>query len=133
MWEIKDGTKLIAQGDSVFEYEFGTHFLSKPEEALQYAVFNLPNGEIIDRHIHKTRLRTGIYPTHEFFLVMRGKLQVDFFNDKKVDMGSCLLVQGDFFCQYSGGHGFKVLSPGTLFIEVKHGPFVGVEADKEKF
>ena len=133
MWEIKDGTKLIARGGSIYDYESGAHFLSKPKEKLQFAVFNLPSGEILNRHIHKKRQRRGFYPTHEFFIVMNGKIEVMFYTEERVVLKRMALSQGDFYCHYSGGHGFKVILPNTVFIEVKHGPFSTVEADKIKF
>ncbi len=133
MWEIKDGTKLIARGGDVYDFHAGAHFLSNPKEALQYAVFNLPQGDSIQPHIHKTRERQGEYPTHEFFIVLEGALEVVFYSEERIVLGHRVLYDGDFFCQHSGGHGFRTIARGTIFIEVKHGPFTTVEDDKEKF
>ena len=133
MWAIKDGTELIARGDNIFNFEPGVHFLSNPDEWMQYAVLNVNEGTDIQRHIHKRRFRHSFSITHEFFIIWFGCLLVQFFSTSKELVSQKELIPGDFFCQYSGGHGFVVLAPGTLFIEVKHGPFTTIEDDKEKF
>ena len=133
MWEIKDGTKLIARGGQVSEFPEGKHFLSQPIDRMQYAVYYLNGGEL-DRHTHKPRNRQGKYPTHEFFVVLSGRLEVLFYTDERVEFAERKqLTSGDFFCQHGGGHGFKVIEPETVFIEVKHGPFTTSEDDKERF
>jgi len=133
MWEIRDGTKLLARGGQVAEFPEGKHFLSQPMEQMQYAVYRLNDGEL-SRHIHKPRNRQGKYPTNEFFVVLSGCLEVSFYSENRTGLASRRqIISGGFFCQHTGGHGFKIIEPETVFIEVKHGPFTAVEDDKEKF
>lgn len=132
MWTISAGIKLIARGGSINDYDKGSHFLSEDSEVMQYAVYSI-DKEMISRHVHKPRNRQGKYPTHEFFIVWCGTLLVTFYTMDKQVISSKVLHGGDFFCQHSGGHGFESLEYGTVFMEVKHGPFLGVEIDKIKF
>jgi hypothetical protein len=51
---------------------------------------------------------------------------VDFYDRDDVYIRSAVLERGDVILLVSGGHGFRMLEP-TEMIEVKQGPFVGME------
>lgn len=135
MREIKDGTKLIARWGNAFTYlTEGTTFLSQPEDYMQYAIMSLKYDEHVPRHIHKKRYREATtYPTHEFFVVLNGKVLATIYNDDKQELGTIVLTEGSFLCQHAGGHEFNAVRSETVMLEIKHGPFLGVEIDKEKF
>lgn len=47
-------------------------------------------------------------------------------------MVDTVIGKGDLIVLLSGGHGFEILED-TKFFEVKQGPFIGTDNDKEKF
>jgi hypothetical protein len=87
-------------------------------------------GNVIKPHLHKLSRREVEY-THEVLFIKRGKVQVNFYDTSKAHIGSEVLNGGDVILLCGGGHGFKVLEE-TVMIEVKQGPFMGLE-DKERF
>ncbi|MDE6866575.1 MAG: WbuC family cupin fold metalloprotein [Muribaculaceae bacterium] len=83
----------------------------------------LPGTEIpVHRHNH----------TVETYILLRGKLEVNFYNDRKEIMESFLLdpAIGNYGLNIPKGqwHGLKVLAPSSI-IEVKDGPYTPLSPD----
>lgn len=131
--EIKHGDLLLAVVGNLKDAPHGNAFYGNGKNPLEWAMFNLSGGDVLQAHIHKTRKRIGSHKTVEFLYIVQGKLRVDFYDLGKNKLCSEVLSANEFVCLYDGGHGFKALRNDTKFIEVKNGPFVGVEEDKEKF
>ncbi len=89
-----------------------------------------PKGMKIKPHIHNLVPR-NIKFTQEVLVLKKGKLKVDFFNDRNEFVDSRVLGAGDTILLVSGGHGFEVLEEIEV-IEVKQGPYLGDE-DKVHF
>lgn len=90
-----------------------------------------PAGYEIGPHIHKLVVREIQY-TQEALLVKSGKIRVNLYSDDKKFVGSEELVAGDVVLLASGGHGFVFLEKSEL-IEIKQGPYISFEVDKERF
>ena len=134
MYEIKDRQGiLLAIVGNITDVPSGQNFCEDANSPLQWGTAKLDKGVILQSHLHKMRERIKKHRTIEFFYIAEGKLQVDFYSEDKQKVDTRVLDSGDFMCQYNGGHGFKTLRPNTVFIEIKNGPFVGAEEDKEKF
>ena len=133
MFEVRDNKLLLAIGGHEEDIGEDRLFYGSEEDWMQWATFWYNKDKKIEPHIHKKRNRQGKYKTHEFIYVIRGCLRVDFYNLNKKLIESKKLHKGGFVMLYDGGHGFVIEKPDTKFIEVKHGPFVSVEKDKEKF
>ena len=131
--EIKHGELLLAVIGRIKDIPNGKSFYGDGKNPLEWATFKLGKCDVLQPHIHKVRNRLGSHKTIEFLYVMQGKLQIDFYDLNKNNLCSEVLSAGAFVCLYDGGHGFKALREDTKFIEVKNGPFVGIEEDKEKF
>ena len=69
--------------------------------------------------------------TQEVLLLKRGRLQVDFYDDRQTYLESRILEAGDVILLATGGHGFEVLEEIEM-IEVKQGPYAG-DKDKTRF
>jgi hypothetical protein len=91
---------------------------------------NHPKGKQIEPHIHSIVKREVLY-TKEVLLIRKGKLRVDFYDDKKEYLESWVLTSGDVILLASGGHGFEILEDTEMF-EVKQGPYAG-DMDKTRF
>ena len=133
MKDIKCGKLLVASIGNVAEIQKGKTFSLNPLDPLQYGLFNLLKGEILQRHIHKVRSRVKRHKTLEFLYMVKGELEATFYSLERVMFHKQILKEGDFVMLYDGGHGFKVLRDDTVFIEVKNGVYVSVESDKVKF
>lgn len=87
-------------------------------------------GDAIQPHRHKINKREIIF-TQETLFIKQGVLKVNFYDMERRFVGSEVLNQGDVILLCGGGHGFEILED-TVMIEIKQGPYVGIE-DKERF
>lgn len=114
---------------SKFKQE-GIKFFTPSDFSQQLGYMNRPSGYVIEPHVHKPVKRT-INFTKEVLFIRKGKLKVDFYDDKMKYVESKILKDGDIILLSNGGHGFLMLED-TEIIEVKQGPYAG-EIDKERF
>jgi len=131
--EVRHGGLLLAVIGNITDVAHGKSFYGNGESPLEWGIFNLDADVTLQPHIHKVRERIHAHKTIEFLYVIQGSIGADFYNFNKEIVQSATLGTGDLVCLYDGGHGFRILEDDTKFIEVKSGPFVGVEEDKEKF
>ncbi len=110
--------------------EKGRKFPSKEEDFLQIGVLELEKGEWIHPHIHKDSERK-INKTHKVVYVVSGKMEFYFYHlGRKVK--ETIVSEGEIIFLLEGGFGFKALEDETKIIEIKQGPYPGLEKDKEK-
>jgi len=110
--------------------EAGIHFLTPGEFSQQLAYMRHPAGKVIDPHLHNPVARTVHY-TQEVLFIKRGRLRVDFYDDRQTYLETRILEAGDTILLASGGHGFEALEEIEV-IEVKQGPYAG-DNDKTRF
>ena len=108
----------------------GVNFFTPEKFSQQLAFMEHKAGHDIDAH-HHTRTPREVEFTQEVLIIRKGKLRVDFYDDKKEYISSRVLNANDVILLASGGHGFKVLEDVEM-VEVKQGPFVGSD-DKVRF
>lgn len=108
----------------------GITFFTPDEFSQQLAYMKHPSGKVIDAHIHNPAPRTVAY-TQETLFIRRGRLRVNFFDDRQGYLESRDLTAGDVILLIKGGHGFEVLEDLEMF-EVKQGPYSG-DNDKTRF
>ena len=109
----------------------GINFFTPDSFSQQLAFINHPKETSIKPHIHKLVKREVFY-TQEVLIIRKGKLKVDLYTNDKQYICSRILCSGDVILLASGGHGFKMLED-TEMIEVKQGPYIDAESDKERF
>ena len=131
--EVRSNGTLLARVGNIFEAPDGVTFYSKPEDILQYGACVHKAQTELKPHVHLKRARVSFHRTYEFMYVVCGRMECTLFNDVKKPVATIMLVQGDWIAMHDGGHGFKVLSDCTRFIEVKNGQFLSTEQDKERF
>ena len=108
----------------------GISFFTPGDLSQQLAYMRHPTGKLIDAHVHNPVRRTVTY-TQETLFLKRGRLRVDFFDNRQNYLESRELRAGDVILLIRGGHGFEVLEELEM-IEVKQGPYAGDE-DKTRF
>ncbi len=109
----------------------GRKFPSKDEDFLQIGVLELKKGEWIHPHFHPPRERV-INKTQKAVYVVSGKMQFNFYK-MGVKVKETIVNAGEIVFLLEGAFGFKALEDETRIIEVKQGPYPGLEADKKKF
>lgn len=128
---IKHGEETIA---IIIPAEFekdGIEFFTPADFSQQLAYMKRPAGYVIDPHIHN-KVKRSVHYTLETLFIRKGKVKIDFFTREKKYLESVVLKTGDVVLLAAGGHGFTMLEE-TEMIEVKQGPYSGVESDKTHF
>jgi quercetin dioxygenase-like cupin family protein len=107
-----------------------TSFITPPEENQQVGFVVYPKGGKITRHRHHP-VKREIIGTSEVLIVRKGRCLVDIYDEYKKLVKTCELRIGDTVLFVAGGHSFNMLED-TIFLEVKQGPYTGVD-EKEYF
>jgi len=109
----------------------GASFFTPPENDLQLGLHQHRRGAEIKPHLHRDSTRT-VRSIQEVLHIQRGKVEADFYDEERQRVARCTLEAGDTVLLLAGGHGFRMLED-TKMVEVKQGPYYGVEADKSRF
>jgi hypothetical protein len=107
-----------------------TTFITPPEYKQQVGFVVYPAGGEIARHTHRA-LERHLTGTSEVLVVKKGRCLIDIYNDTHELIATRELNVGDVMLMVGGGHGFRMLED-TVFLEVKQGPYIGLD-EKERF
>jgi hypothetical protein len=107
-----------------------TTFVTPPEFKQQVGFVAYGAGAEIPRHTH-VPLERSLVGTAEVLVVRKGRCMMDVYDHDKQLVATRELTTGDVVLLVAGGHGFRMLED-TLFLEVKQGPYLGLE-EKERF
>ncbi|MGB8952947.1 MAG: WbuC family cupin fold metalloprotein [Candidatus Aminicenantales bacterium] len=110
--------------------EPGPSFFTPGEFSQQLGMLIHKQGKIVKRHRHKL-IKREIFHTQEVLVLLKGKIQVDLYNDQGQSLKSLILKPGDAILLARGGHKVEVLEDAKI-LEVKQGPYAG-DNDKEFF
>ncbi|MGA2332999.1 MAG: hypothetical protein ABSG75_14690 [Syntrophales bacterium] len=109
----------------------GYNFVTAVEDSLQLGVNHYAEGTLIKRHYHLPMQRK-ISDTLEILHIDQGKCIIDFYCPDEKPVYSTELVTGDTVILMNGGHGLHVIEK-TRIIEVRQGPYMGIEKEKRLF
>ena len=99
------------------------------DQYLQGALMRMDNGKSFRNHKHiKCERHTDM--TQETWVIMRGSVQVDYYDEDSEFMGTEILNQGDCTITFAGGHKYSCTKDDTVVYEFKNGPYYGRDADK---
>ena len=99
----------------------GVNFPTPKKLTQQVGILNHKKGHKINPHFHLKNIRIIKY-TSEVLIIIRGKLRVNFYNQKKKYLFSKILNKNNIIIFIKGGHGFEILNNSKI-IEVKQGPY----------
>lgn len=99
----------------------GTHFVTRPGDALQVGVLNHGDGWESRAHQHSLSLRE-VRGGGEVLVFLTGSVSVKFYDSAGSFVCGRVLHGGDILIQYAGGHSFKAFSDFHA-VEVKQGPY----------
>ena len=105
-----------------------TKFFSPAESSFQFGLLAHEAGFVEPPHYHKEFDRT-IRDLQQMFVVQRGVVDVDLYDDEGKMIETVRLKQGDAIVLIHGVHAIKVIEDMQC-ISVKQGPFLGAENDK---
>ena len=126
---IKDGDLTLAIIIRNGDFKEGLNFFSQDEDFVQVGTWNYNQGKVLNAHNHLVFDRQ-VNRTQEVVIIKSGKLKADFYNEEDQVVKTLELSAGDVFICLNGGHGYEVLADNTQVMEVKNGPYLGVEKDK---
>jgi len=109
----------------------GLNFLSEGSDFIQVGTWSYTQGTRLGPHIHNIAPREGLR-TQEAVYVRQGRLRAYIFTEKGEPTDQITLEAGDLLIVLAGGHGYEVLEDGTVVLEVKNGPYIGIEQDRRK-
>ena len=107
-----------------------TTFLTPPDFKQQVGFVVYSAGGEIARHVHRP-LERHLVGTSEVLVIKKGRCEIDVYDDNKQLVVTRELRTGDLMLMVGGGHGFRMLED-TVFLEVKQGPYTGID-EKERF
>ncbi len=95
-------------------------------------LLNLQRGMSVQPHLHlKNSKKTT--KSSEAWIVISGSIEATFFDVDKSKVYKSILKKGDISILFNGGHSFKSLSKNTKIFEIKNGPYLGPNKEKENF
>lgn len=131
MKEIKSNNIKICIIFDIEDINEGTFFLTENYDFLQVGVGCHKSDRIFLPHIHREVTRTTT-KTQELIFVICGLLKVTIYDENENILETVLLKKNEGIIQFNGGHGFTVLKTYTKYIEVKNGPYLGIDQDRKR-
>lgn len=95
---------------------------------MQFGLLAHRAGFVEPAHIHHP-VKREIQDLQQMFVVQRGIVAVDFFDDSGIKFAEVILRKGDAILLVDGAHSVRVLEDMQC-VSVKQGPFLGAEKDK---
>ena len=105
-----------------------TRFFSPPESSFQFGLLAHEAGFVEDPHFHQP-FKREINDLQQMFVVQRGVVAVDLYDDNGSHLREVILNPGDAIVLIHGVHAIRVIEDMQC-ISVKQGPFLGTEYDK---
>jgi len=126
---IRDGGLKLATFISKSDIAEGLSFYSEDSDFVQVGTWSYDKGKRLADHIHNIVDRE-VNRTQEVIYVIRGGVKAFIYSEDSRLFAETLVKEGDFMIFWNGGHGYEIMEDGTIVLEVKNGPFLGVEKDK---
>lgn len=129
---IKDKNKILASILRGGDFPGGLSFYTKEGDFIQVATWGYDKGKKTVPHRHKIADRTAKI-TQEVIYIKKGKIRAEIYNNKEKLIKKTILKEGDVAIIFAGGHSYSVLEDKTQVLEIKNGPYLGLEKDKKVF
>jgi hypothetical protein len=96
---------------------------------VQLSLRNLENGLKVKAHRHPLKKKFSENPI-EAWMVFSGTIAATIFENDGTEVYKIELKPFDLAIFYSGGHALEVIEGPSTMLEIKTGPYEGVENDK---
>ncbi len=129
---IKDG-KILARYITQEDIKPGLISFSNDDEFLQVVAWgHYEKGKYLQDHWHNEFPRNA-NRTYEAVYVVKGAIEARLFDLNLVPVETLIVRQGELLILLESAHGYTILEEDTTVLEIKNGPFMGVNIDKTKF
>ena len=133
MREIIKNGKILARHILKEDIKPGLISFSNDDEFLQVVAWgHYEKGKYLQDHWHNEFERTAMR-TYEAVYVVKGAIEARIFDLDLVPVETFPVKQGEILILLESAHGYTILEEDTTVLEIKNGPFMGVEKDKTKF
>lgn len=126
----KDGI-ILARHISAEDISEGLNFFSQDSEFIQVGTWNYQKGKELLAHIHNEVPRMALR-TYEALYVISGSLEAVIYDLNKNVVDTFVVNTGDVLVLLESGHGYKILEDHTKVLEIKNGPYLGAERDRQR-
>lgn len=127
---IEDKGKVLAVILRNGDFPEGLNFHTKDEDFVQVATWNYPRDKKSSTHSHKIAERVA-NRTQEVIYFKTGKVKAKIYSEDDKLLKEAILNAGDLIIIFGGGHGIEILEDNTQAIEIKNGPYPGLEKDRK--
>lgn len=118
---------ILKEGDS----PEGLKFHTQDSDFIQVATWNYNKGKKSSVHAHNLVERVA-NKTQEVIHIKSGKVKLAVYAEDDEFLKDVVLTAGDTAIIFAGGHGIEVLEDNTQALEIKNGPYPGMEKDKRE-
>ena len=127
---VKDG-KILARHITPEDIKPGLLSFTNDDEFIQVVSWgHYEKGKYLQDHWHNEFEREA-RRTYEVVYVVKGAIEARLFDLDPVE--TLTVNQGEMLILLESAHGYTILEEDTTVLEIKNGPFMGVEKDKTKF
>ena len=117
--------QLLAYCLRTADWQPGTQFFSRDADNIQVGTWYYDQGQKLGPHRHVPNERC-IQLTQETLFVKQGRLRATIYAPDETPVATIELGAGDFLVTLTGGHGYEIMEDDTQVLEVKNGPFTGL-------
>ena len=103
--------------------------LSVENQILQTSIVPIEKDRPINAHKHHL-IRRETFGTLETWVILNGRGLVSFYDIDDAFLLSYKVSKGDVIVNFTAGHSLKSSTKHLTIVEVKNGPYWGVELDK---
>lgn len=107
----------------------GLNFITDPSHSFQVGFHNVKNGKHYKAHESLPFDKLENFNTNKIYYVKDGQVNIGIYNLSRQRIKDVGLSKGDLILFVSGGHSMDVTKDSKI-IEIKQGPYRGVEEDK---
>lgn len=127
---VKDGKNLIAKIYRNGDWPEGLNFYTDDSDFIQASTWNYEKGRHLKVHGHNIIERKS-NQTQETVYLKSGKMKIYLYSEKDKLVYEGIMLSGDFAIIFRGGHGYDIVENNTQVLEIKNGPYLGLEVDKK--
>ncbi len=131
MKEIKANGIILAKHIPSEEWQEGLRFYSNDQDFIQVGTWGYDAGKELLAHAHNS-VERKVLKTQEVLYIRKGSVLAQIYDSDKNLVEELVIKEGDTLIALEGGHGYKVLEDGTQVLEVKNGPYLGAEVDRQR-
>jgi len=128
---IKDQEQVLVRVLRKGDFPSGLKFYTEDKDFVQVGTWSYDKGKQTIPHAHKIAERKA-QRTQEVLYVKSGKVKMGVYSEQDKLVQEVILQAGDIAIVFGGGHSYEVLEDKTQVLEIKNGPYPGIEKDKRR-